>query len=359
LERSALVEAIEQLIRALDQIATLPATPALRREQIKLQVALITPLMHVKGHAAPETKAAEERARLLIEQAEALGQPPEDPLLLFSVLHGFWAASHVAFNGDMVRELASQFLVLAEKQEATAPLMIGHRNMGMSLLYAGDIAEGRVHLDRAIALYDPAEHRPLATRFGHDSGMAILCFRSAALWLLGYPEAARNDADDALKHAREIGQAATLMYALAIIPFTHFHSGDYATANAQLDEAVLLADEKGALIWKAWATMQRGCVLALAGKPSDAVHTINSGITAWRSTGSTLWLPLYLTYLARGSAMLGQFEDAWHASGKRIRPWMQQRRGGARPRSIASPAIPSSGHQNLIRRKRRRFSSVR
>ena len=44
LERSALVEAVEQLTRALDQIATLPATPALRREQIKLQVALITPL---------------------------------------------------------------------------------------------------------------------------------------------------------------------------------------------------------------------------------------------------------------------------------------------------------------------------
>ena len=43
-ERSALVEAAEQLRRALDQIATLPGTPALRREQIKLQVALITPL---------------------------------------------------------------------------------------------------------------------------------------------------------------------------------------------------------------------------------------------------------------------------------------------------------------------------
>ena len=32
LARSALVEAVEQLTRALDQIATLPATPALRRE---------------------------------------------------------------------------------------------------------------------------------------------------------------------------------------------------------------------------------------------------------------------------------------------------------------------------------------
>ena len=40
LERSALVEATAQLTRALGQIATLPGTPALRREQIKLQVAL-------------------------------------------------------------------------------------------------------------------------------------------------------------------------------------------------------------------------------------------------------------------------------------------------------------------------------
>jgi len=46
-ERSALVEAVEQLTRALGQIATLPSTPALRRDEIRLQVALITPLIHV------------------------------------------------------------------------------------------------------------------------------------------------------------------------------------------------------------------------------------------------------------------------------------------------------------------------
>src|SRR5215469_4695201 len=64
LARSALVEAVEQYKRALAQIATLPTTPALRREEIKLQVALITPLIHVKGYVAPETKAAVERGRL-------------------------------------------------------------------------------------------------------------------------------------------------------------------------------------------------------------------------------------------------------------------------------------------------------
>src|SRR4029077_19025230 len=54
LERSAFAEAAEQLTRALNQIATLPATPALRYNEIKLQVALITPLIHVKGYAAAE-----------------------------------------------------------------------------------------------------------------------------------------------------------------------------------------------------------------------------------------------------------------------------------------------------------------
>jgi predicted ATPase len=62
LEPSALFEAVAQFTRALDQIATLPGTPTLRREQVKLQVALITPLLHIKGQAAPETKAAVERA---------------------------------------------------------------------------------------------------------------------------------------------------------------------------------------------------------------------------------------------------------------------------------------------------------
>jgi predicted ATPase len=316
LERSALMEAAEQLTRALAQIATLPATPALRREEIKRQVALITPLIHVKGYAAPETKAAAERARLLIEQAEALGEPPDDPLLLFSVLYGFWVASYVAFNGDAMRGLAAQFLALAEKQRATAPLLHAHRIMGISLLLTGDIAEGQAHLDRAIALYDPAEHRPLATRFGQDALVSILCYRSPALWFLGYPEAARTDAEHALKDAREISHAATLMYGLSITPITNIHCGNYATVNAQLDEAIALANEKGALLWKALGMVLQGCVLALTGKASDAVQMINTGITAYRLTGATLWMPLYLSYLARAYSELGQLDDAWRCIGE-------------------------------------------
>jgi predicted ATPase len=311
LERSALVEAIGQFTWALAQIATLPPTPALRREEIRLQVALIIPLFHVKGYAAPETKEAAERARLLIEQAEALGEPQEDSLLLFSVLYSLCIANYVAFNGDVMRELAEQFLALAEKQGSTVPLMIGHRLVGMSLLHIGDIAGGRAHHDSAIALYDPAEHRALATRFGQDVRMALLSFRSLALWILGYPDRALADANHAIMDAREMDQAATLMYALTVTATTLILCEHYDAAKAQSDEAVRLAEEKGTTLWKGYGMMRQGYVMALTGRASDAVHTITSGLTAWRSTGSTIGMPFSLSYLAVAYAELHRFDHAW------------------------------------------------
>jgi predicted ATPase len=53
---SALANAVAQFTRALELIGELPLTQALRREQIKLQVALITSLIHVKGTPRPKPR---------------------------------------------------------------------------------------------------------------------------------------------------------------------------------------------------------------------------------------------------------------------------------------------------------------
>ena len=222
LARAALLEGVEQLKRALDQIATLPATPALRREEIKLRVAF---------------------------------------------------ANALALTGNPV--------------------------------------DGKEHYDRALAIYDPAEHRPIATRSGRDVGVTLLSFRSACLWLLGYPAASRNDAERAVKNARETGQATTLMYALYFAGDSHMCCGNYAAANAQVDELIALADERGAPYWKALGTAVRGWLFAVTGKASDAVWAITSGLTSLRSTGATLYEPRHLSSLAMAYAELGQLDDAW------------------------------------------------
>jgi predicted ATPase len=316
LERSALVEAEEQLSRALAQIGSLPSTPPLRGEQIKLQVALITPLTHLKGYAAWETKAALERARQLIEQAEALGEAPKDALLLPSIVHGYFTASMVAFDGDAVRELAMQFLTLAEKQGTTAALMIAHGVMGLSLLLTGDILTALAHQDRAISLYDPGQHHALSARFGQDRRVVTLSWRSLALWLLGQPDTARADSERAVKNARGLRQAGSLMLALHHTSFALIHCGEYATVNAQLDELDALADKTGASQWKAGSMALRGSLLASMGRAEDTIQMITAGIDACRSTGTTLWMPSLLTSLAKAYAQCGQIHDAERCIGE-------------------------------------------
>jgi class 3 adenylate cyclase/predicted ATPase len=318
LERSALVEAVEQLTRALGQIATLPSTPALRRKEIKLQIELIYPLQHVKGLAAPETKAAAERAGLLIEQAEALGEPPEDPLLLFSALDALLVANIVAFNGDVARERAAQFLALAEKQGGKVPLGLGHKAMGIALLHTGNFAEAVVHEDQALALYDPVEHRPLATRFVADPRVGALIIRSLALWALGYPEAGLAGTEQALREARETGHAGPLMHAMTLTCLTQLISGNYATAKALSDEMIVLAEEKGPSVYEPTGMLRRAGVLALTGKASNAVDIFSSAIPVIRSTGTTIHRPVWLSLLARACGDLGQFDDAWSHIGEAI-----------------------------------------
>jgi predicted ATPase len=222
----------------------------------------------------------------------------------------------VALNGDVCRDLAAQFLALAEKQKASFPLVLPRNLLPAIRQCPRKRARARAHFDQGIALHDPAEHHPLATLFGEDRS-PNLYWRSKALWLLGYPEAALTDIDQVVKHGRESGHAASLLWALTgSFFFVDSYCGNYATANTRVDELITLADEKDAAFWKAVGMVGRGWLLGQTGSASDAVQMITAGITAWRSTGATLFLPSWLSYLAAARAELGQLDEAWCCIGE-------------------------------------------
>ena len=208
LARSALIEAEAQLTRALAQIATLPSTPALRREQIKLQVALADAtyadqrICGARNQSSPLSRRA-----LLIEHAEALGEPPEDPLLLFSVLYGFWVTNFVAFNGDVVRELAAQFLALAEKQGATVPLMIGHRLVGDPWWsWAISPKDAPISIARSRSTM-PAEHRAADDQIWPGRRVCKCC--AFGRWLYGRSAIQRPPERMSSKRSRMRARSAT------------------------------------------------------------------------------------------------------------------------------------------------------
>ena len=149
-----------------------------------------------------------------------------------------------------------------------------------------------------------------------DARVASLSYRSFGLWLLGYPEAALADVDQAVEAARDIGQAATLMYALVLCSWPCAWTGNGVAAESLLREAIALAEETGVLQWKGRGRALLGSVLTLRGNAAEAIDAITSGLADYRATGTTVWLPLIFGYLAKAHADLGQFDEARHWIGE-------------------------------------------
>ena len=155
-------------------------------------------------------------------------------------------------------------------------------------------------------------------RFGQDVRVAILSQRSLALWFLGFPHAALVDAKRAVHEAREIGQAATLMYALFWTNFAQLFCGRYEAASALSEELIALAKEKKSDFWMPCGTLNQGCVSSHTDKPANTIQMLTSGLAASQSTSSTFSQPLYLTRLAGAYAELGQFDNASRCIGDAI-----------------------------------------
>ena len=62
--------------------------------------------------------------------------------------------------------------------------------------------------------------------------------------------------------------------------------------------------------------LQRGRLLGLTGRASDAVQMISSSLTTSRSIGTILLDPTWLSSLASAYANTGQFVDAWRCIGE-------------------------------------------
>ena len=141
---------------------------------------------------------------------------------MFSVLFGFWLANYIAFDGNAMRELAAQFLTLAEKQRTTS------RSLSDIALWA-PLCSAPGTLRKAST--PRSGNRDLRSCRASPAGDAIWPWTQLGqsfLSIMGALDAwlcraaAIADAEQAVVNAREIGQAITLMHALGHAAFTIF-----------------------------------------------------------------------------------------------------------------------------------------
>src|SRR5262249_17428338 len=137
---SAMVEAAAQFQKGLDQLMLLPDSPARQRQELELRSSLGTVLQSVKGYAAPETGQMLGRARELWEQ---MGSPSE----FFQVSYAQSLYHEIRGELNVAHRLDQDLLRLSRQRDDPAGLVLAHQSLGRNLMFAGEFASSRKHLE--------------------------------------------------------------------------------------------------------------------------------------------------------------------------------------------------------------------
>jgi class 3 adenylate cyclase/predicted ATPase len=209
LRRSAFKEATAHLSKAIemaDKMAQTAHDPATQGgDRLRLQISYGNALISARGYGAQETTAAFVRARELVAQAE-------DAADRFSAYYGLWVGPFTRGELAPMREVVQALLRDCEDKPTSPEAGIAHRLAGTTNWYAGDFEEARVHLDQALAIFDPQRDRDLAYRFGHDVGVAEMAYLAMVRWSLGETDSAHVLAAEMVTQAIQTEHIPTVVY---------------------------------------------------------------------------------------------------------------------------------------------------
>ncbi|MGH7839895.1 MAG: hypothetical protein ACREQT_00035 [Candidatus Binataceae bacterium] len=234
--RSAHVEAIAQLRKGLELAEALPASSERLMEEIRLQMALTTPLIAIKGYTVPEVDQACNRALNLCQQ---IGDTPH----LFGVLGGLNSIYYNRCELELALELAKQMLRIAKSCRDPALLLWAHYAFGFTLASQGKLKSARDHLQQSLSFYD--RHKGGAYGYVQDPGPTALALLSYVVHSLGYPDQAAKTIREALALARSLSHQFTLAWVLGFAGEVYWKRGEKLAAQECWKERAALSEERG------------------------------------------------------------------------------------------------------------------
>ncbi len=302
LRRSANVEAVDHLRRALTLLEALPEGRGRLRRELDLRVTLGTALMAVKGYGAGEVEANYLRAQ---EVGEQLGETTQ----LFPMLNGLRRVHLLRGELSEAHVLAQRCLTIAETAAAPDLLVQSHCGLGVVLCFMGNFALARTHAELGTTVYDSRHHHSHVLGSADDPGVGCAAYAALALWYLGYPDQALQRIQMAVDLARRQAHPFSVAYALVGAAWLHQYRREIEATEAQAEAAMAVSREHGFPLRAAQAGIMAGWALAARGKPSDGIDQIRRGLIAFEATGATANRTYYLALLAEAYGDAGQPDE--------------------------------------------------
>jgi tetratricopeptide (TPR) repeat protein len=301
--RCAHEEAIALFNSALEMVPRVPEDQLRMRHEVELRLALVGSLVANHGYAAPEVAESAQRA---LELSHQIGEPEAH----FSALMFAWSFHQVSRDLQRASETSRELIELAER--AREPAMIAHANFasGAVSVFRGKFQNARASLEQAVAVSDP----PPLPGTSQDSRVAALSFLALTMWLLGYPAAAVDIADEAGGRARSLGHPMSLAFALSYGAMLHLCRRDPNNAHELADQARRVAIEHGFDYWSALGSTYCGLARAGLGQTDEGIAETLAGIESYRATGSALGGAAVVIGLVSSYLKAGQSDEALRAA---------------------------------------------
>jgi predicted ATPase len=301
-QRSANVEAIGHFTTAIEVLQTLPDSPERSRQELSLQVALGVPLQVTTGVASAEVEQVYTRALVLCEQ---VGETPH----LFPTLFGQWSVYNMRAEYEAAHETTKQLLSLVQRVDDPGLRLEADLATAFTLFWRGEFVSAREHFEAAMALSDLQKHRAHVTLYRRDPGVGCNSMAAWTLWLLGYPDQARERIRQAITLAQAPPHPYSLAYALAFAGSLHQHLKEGKATQERAEALISLCTEQGFAFFLAWGNILRGWALAAQGRAEEGIGQIRQGLAAYRATGARMGRSYLLALLGEAHGKAGQAEE--------------------------------------------------
>jgi predicted ATPase/class 3 adenylate cyclase len=222
---------------------------------------------------------------------------PETGLRIAAALGEFWhRRNHILEGRKALREL----LGASMDAGATTVRFRALAASGMLASWHGDYGEAGRQFDDAVAMAGVAGDRHQLAMAKTGRGFATTGSR---------PESARDDLEDAIAIAREIGDAFVLFNALQGLALTQIRLGDLGAARASVLEAIALGKASGERYYNATNLLALGLIETRDGDPDSGGHRIADALRQLHAAGARGGLSIALDVLATLALERGQSEQ--------------------------------------------------
>ena len=209
--------------------------------------------------------------------------------------------------------LAGQHLSIAGQQRDRAALSMGYRNLAISLLCLGELPKALEQMDKALARYNPEQHRAMTVLYGLDPGPSGLCYKAFILWHLGYPDRALYDSDKAVDWAREHNHLNTLALCINYNLICHCNHCNVVMVEERAHELSALAEGKALEFWQVWSKIFLGWVAVEKGDHEAGLAQLRKSLGDSLLIGSRFFRTYHLGLFAEACARLGRAEEGLDA----------------------------------------------